>query len=423
MVLGSVLPDPSGLGPEELAEMVATRSVALAVARRLPVGRVLSSPWLVSIPLALALAILWNLRERIAEHRRVRRTGPERFRAQAEWLAGAAPADEVARLRRALARRCYRVEQGEAEQGTLLVGRRGEIGFWGSVVFHLALVGALVAVVLTLLAEWRGTVDLVEGRPVALDTPGAVAIARRGPLTPPLGRVVLELERAQVRLEGDRFPVDYRADVVALDRSGALWRGTVRVNSPLTVGGQRLFLQRYGLAPVIEVRRGGEALLAAPVVLSVLDGREDGFDVPGTSARVHVRWFGDAVLEEGGVRSRSDEPRNPALGLALEEPGAAARPVLVRLGEEVSLGPYRVAFRELRRWVELGVGRDPGMPVLFAALALAALGLALRFWDHDREVRVRIAEGGGGLRVAAAGRSRYFPALMRREIEDLRPRP
>jgi cytochrome c biogenesis protein len=424
LVLASVLPDPARLDAGALAELEAARPVTLAIARRLPAGRLLSSPWLVSLPLALGLAILWNLGDRIAAWRRgPARAEPARFRAQLEWTAQGPIEAEMARLREVLARGGYRIEAPAGDREAALVGRRGGVGFWGSIAFHVSLVGALVAVVVTLLAEWRGAVDLVEGRPVALDAPGAVAIARRGPLTPPLPHLVLELASAEVRIQGGRFPVEYRAEVVALEPSGALRRGVVRVNDPLAAGGQRLFLQRYGLAPVLEIRRGAEALLAGPVVLSVLEGREDGVDVPGTAARVRIRWFGDAVLEEGGVRSRSDEPRNPALGLALEEPGAAARPVLVRLGEEVSLGPYRVAFRELRRWVELGVGRDPGTPVLFAALALAALGLALRFWDHDREVRVRIAEEGGGLRVAAAGRSRYFPALMRREIDDLRPRP
>ncbi|HET6922579.1 MAG TPA: cytochrome c biogenesis protein ResB, partial [Anaeromyxobacteraceae bacterium] len=134
---------------------------------------------------------------------------------------------------------------------------------------------------------------------------------------------------------------------------------------------------------------------------------------------------GDHVREPGGVRSRSDEPRNPALGLSLEPggPGPAARPMLLPLDEETSLGPYRVAFRELRRWASFGVDRDPGTPVLFAALVLAAAGLAVRFWDHEREIRVRIASDGKGARVAAAGRSRYFPALMAREVERLRPGP
>ena len=426
MVVASVLPDPARLAPDELTEMETSRPWTLTIARRLPAGRMLESPWLVTVPVLLGLAIAWNLGERIAaRRRRTPRQAEGRFRAQLEWDEAATAADAAARLRLALRRGGYRVS-GVSEGGSeVVVGRRGDLGFWGSVVFHVGLIVALVAIVLTMVGEWRGELQLVEGEAVALDAPGAVGVQRVGPtgLGPP--HLVVRLDRVEARYQDDRFPVDYRAELTVLGESGAVRGGVVRVNQSLVAGGQRFFLQRYGMAPVLEVRREGKILLAAPVVLSVLGGREDGFDVPGTRDRIRVRWFGDHVREPGGVRSRSDEPRRPALGLALEAggPAAAARPMLLPLGEETSLGSYRIAFRDLRRWASFGVGRDPGTPVLFGALVLAAVGLAIRFWDHEREVRVRITAEGGGTRVAVAGRSRYFPALMKREIENLRPAP
>ncbi len=426
LVLASVLPDPARLAPDELAEMEASSPWRLAVARRFPAGRILDSPWLVTVPVLLGLAIAWNLGERIAgRRRRAPRQAEGRFRAQVEWTEATAPGQMAERLRRALRRGGYRVAETSDDGSAVVVGRRGDLGFWGSVVFHVGLIAALAAVVLTMVGEWRGELQLVEGQVAALDTPGVVVIQRLGPMGQGPPHLVVRLDRVEARYQDDRFAVDYRADLKVLGASGAIRGGTVGVNQPLTAGGQRFFLQRYGVAPVLEVRRGGETPLAGPVVLSVLGGREDRFDVPGTRDRIAVRWFGDHVREPGGVRSRSDDPRRPALGLSLEPgpPGSAARPMLLPLGEETSLGPYRVAFRELRRWASFGVDRDPGTPVLFAALVLAAAGLAVRFWDHEREIRVRVEPDGTGARIAAAGRSRYFPALMAREVERLRPGP
>ncbi len=424
LVLGTLLPDPAQLAPDELAEMQASRPWALAVARRLPAGRILTSPRLVVVPVLLGLAIAWNLVERVAARRRRRpRQAEGRFRAQLEWSEATPPGEAAARLRTALRRGGYRVAETLEDGSAVVVGHRGDLGFWGSIVFHVGLIVALLAVVLTMVGEWRGELQLVEGEVATLDAPGVVAVRRLGPMGRGPPHLVVRLDRVEARYQEDRFPVDYRAELTVLGGSGALRAGTVRVNQPLTAGGRRFFMQRYGMAPVLEVRRAGETLLAAPVVLSVLDGREDRFDLPGTRDRIAVRWFGDHVREAGGVRSRSDEPRHPALGLSLEGPGPAARPMLLPLGEETSLGPYRVAFRELRRWASFGVDRDPGTPVLFAALVLAAAGLAVRFWDHEREVRVRVEPEGEGSRVAAAGRSRYFPALMAREVERLRPGP
>jgi hypothetical protein len=93
--------------------------------------------------------------------------------------------------------------------------------------------------------------------------------------------------------------------------------------------------------------------------------------------------------------------------------------LLLKRGEAGTLGPYRVAFPEVRYWVDLGVDHDPGATLLLIALVLASVGLAVRFWDHDREIRVRVTAAGTGAQVAATARSRYFPAMIARELESL----
>jgi hypothetical protein len=166
---------------------------------------------------------------------------------------------------------------------------------------------------------------------------------------------------------------------------------------------------------------GDERIAEGPVSLSIREGREDQLEVPGSRDRLRVRWFGDAVREGGRVRSATDLPRNPALGIVLEAAGGEPpRSVLIRRGEAARVGPYRIAFPEVRYWVDLGIGRDPGVSILLVALALASVGLALRFWDHEREIRVAVSAAAAGARVAASARSRYFPALIARELDDLR---
>jgi cytochrome c biogenesis protein ResB len=420
MLLGSQLPDPAALSPDELADLAASRPRALALARAIPAGRLLASPWLLAVPALLAAAIGWNVADRI---RARRRSGPgtARFTARSEWSCARRPDEIAAALASRLARRGYRVRAEPPGEAHAIVARRGAVGFWGSIAFHLALVVALAAVAVSLLAEWRGEIHLVEGERLALDAPGAVRVGRRGPLSPSPPAALLELARCDVRYDDARFPVEYRADVVTLAPSGVLRQATIRVNGPASIEGQRLWLQSFGIAPVLEVDRGEERIAEGPVSLSIRDGREDRLDLPGSRDRLRVRWFGDAVRAGRAVRSDTDLPRNPALGLVLEpDGGGPARSVLLRRGQAARVGPYRIAFPEARYWVDLGIGRDPGAAVLLVALALASAGLAVRFWDHDREIRIAVHASAEGTRVAASARSRYFPALVARELEDLR---
>lgn len=421
LLLGSQLPDPAQLSPRDLAALAARSPRLLAVARVFPAARLLDSPWLLLVPIVLAVAIAWNLVDRIAARLSAAAPAPGgSFAPHAEWAATRPPAEIAAAVAARLARRGYRISAAPAPGGGReVVGRRGALGFWGSVAFHVGLVLALAAFAATLWAERRAGLHLVEGDEVALDAPGVLSIRRQGPGAAPPGHVVVRLDRCAVRYQDDRFPVDYRADLLALDESGRLREVPVRVNAPAEIDGSRFLLESFGIAPVIRIDQGGRRIADGPATLSVTEGHVDELPVPGTADVLRVRWFGDLVRDGTLASSRSDLPRNPALGLRLVRGGAVVASALVRRGEAAALGPYRVAFPEARYWVDLLVERDPGAPILLAALALAAAGLALRFWDHDRLVRVRVAPAGEGSHVAAAARSRYFPALVARELADL----
>lgn len=144
---------------------------------------------------------------------------------------------------------------------------------------------------------------------------------------------------------------------------------------PLWFGwGRFLALSSYGLVPRYELRGArGAALESAFVKLDVLPpGRVDAFRVDAAPFRVVV-----------GVAPE----RAPGAG------GELARPVLVahayrgrmdageaRLGQggTLPLEGLTLAFPEVRRWAELRMIRDPGIPLAALAAALALAGLALR---------------------------------------------
>jgi cytochrome c biogenesis protein ResB len=406
------------------AGLAALAALLRAGAVRTVPATFLGAPALVALPALLAAALSWNVGARLRT-RRARRPRPAAtFYAQLEWTAADDVAGEAERLARLLRRGGYRVVREAAGGAVSLCGRRGDVGFWGSIGFHLAVALAAVAVTLTTAAQRNGAVTLVEGVETRLDDPAATRVDRRGPLAAPLPPVPLELTGFAARFVDDRFPVEYRAEIRARDGAAAR-SATIRVNDPVVVAGHRLTLQRYGIAPVLDVRtRAGETVVRAPVLLSVLEGKSDDFVLPGEGAWLRARYLGDLVDDGlGHASSRSDEPRNPALlltPLSADRAHPAGPTLLLRRGEAATIGAHRIEFPELRHWVELGVDRDPGMPVLVVAAVLACAGLALRFWDHEREVRLRIAPEGRGARVAAASRSRYFPALTRLALERLR---
>ncbi|AUM17820.1 MULTISPECIES: cytochrome c biogenesis protein ResB [Rhodococcus] len=269
---GALLPQRS-LNAGKVDEYIAARPTLGPLMDRLELFDVFGSFWFTAIYVLLFVSLIGCILPRCTEYYRALRTRPvpaprnlSRLPHHLETTVDGAPDEVLARVRGQL--RGWRVaDRGEtaarrgARDGELtLSAEKGYLREAGNLLFHLALVGLLAAVAVGKLFGYEGQRILVaDGEEFCTSSPAAFDSFRAGNtldgtgLTPMCIRVkdfsADYLDNGQAEMFTSN--IDYQAGA---DLATNTWReAQLKVNHPLRVGSDRVYLQGHGFAPSFTV--------------------------------------------------------------------------------------------------------------------------------------------------------------------------
>ncbi|MDE3194581.1 MAG: cytochrome c biogenesis protein ResB [Chloroflexota bacterium] len=291
----------------------------------------------------------------------------------------------VASLRRALARRGYRVVAVERDGVTHVYADRHRLARFGTLLSHLSLVLLLVAAGIGTQVRWDDDAFVVpEGstRDVGLD-----GLAVRA-----------DSFVAEYYPTGE--PKDYRSDLVLYRGGAEVGRKTIRVNDPLEYDGVRFYQSFFGPSAQMRVTdASGRRVYDDGVALAWrVDGdRPAGsLSLDGTGLTAYV--VAPSTGGQGDVLIRPGEMRVELYRSGSSAPLASGN---VTQGGEIELGGLRFAFVRERQFTGLRVARDPTVPLIWTASVLFVLGLSAVFALPYRRLWARLAVADAGARVAA----------------------
>ncbi|TNM60436.1 MULTISPECIES: cytochrome c biogenesis protein ResB [Actinomycetes] len=278
LMLLAVLAVPGSLFPQRNIDQVAVAQYfqdnpdSAPWLDRLSLFDVYSSPWFSAVYLLLFISLVGCVLPRTKVHVANLRQAPPRTPARLSRLpehrtveVDAAPGDVLRVAQDVLRSRRYRTADfGDDRHGPSMAGQRGELRESGNLLFHLALVGVLIAVGIGGLYGYRAQVIVQQGQAytnqvTAYDSwdPGAYV---DGSALPPFSFALNALRVAfDEDSSGNQFgaPRSFEADVTVTDAPGQAPRQEkIRVNEPLRAGGASVYLAGNGYAPVITVRNG-----------------------------------------------------------------------------------------------------------------------------------------------------------------------
>jgi cytochrome c biogenesis protein len=449
-VPGSVVPQ-TGIDPVRVGQFKAAHPTLAPVYERLSLFSVFASPWFAAIYLLLFVSLAGCVLPRSRQHWRAMRARPPaaprnlgRLPAHVSFGSDQDPPAVLdaaeAHLRR---RRCRVVRDADS-----VSAERGYLRETGNLVFHVALIGLLVAVAVGNLWGWKGSVLVVE-RTGFSNTLSAYDSFSHGALFDEtrLAPFTVDLDRLQVRYQttGDQrgAPRDFRATLAYTpDPQAPARRFTLRVNHPLVVDGTKVFLVGNGYAPVFTVRDStGAKVFSGPVPFLPRDGNNTSIGVVKVEgAQPQQLGFQGFFLPTGTIDERGPVSTYPDLLLPMtvltafrgdlgtdsgvpqsiykldvskmtQIRGADGKPVARALlpGQTLSL-PGRqgsIRFDGIRRYATLQVAHDPGKTPALLAAALALAGLMLSLFVRRRRVWVRAGpDPSGRTLVEVAGLAR-----------------
>lgn len=484
-VPGSLVPQRSA-DPNGVTQYYVDNPDLAPVLDRLQLFDVYSSVWFSAIYILLFISLIGCVIPRTKHHWKALRATPPRTPVRLSRLddhreetvelapgqdpaaAAAAAADLAAeQLRRA----GYRVARYDSRGDLSVSAERGYLRETGNLVFHVALIGVLVAVGVGGGLTYTGQSVIIEGRTFVntmLDyasfNPGRfVDEEKLTPYSLTLGSFDVTYQPAGTQGAGQAgdFAANLTTQLAGADPQDAV----VRVNHPLEIAGDRVYLMGNGYAPTITIRNaGGEVVFAESVpflpqdasmtslgVIKVTDGMPEqlglvGFFYPTEFAH------GGADGAEGAATSIYPALVNPALSLNVYEgdlgiddgtprsvytldtggmtqlagrgtdvPGIELAP-----GETADLpdGLGTITFENeasagatgyegsVKRFVSLSIHRDAAASWVLVFAALATAGLLAALFVPWRRMWVRVRTHGSTMTIEYAGLARgEDPAL------------
>ncbi len=455
-VPGSLFPQ-RGSAPLRVNQYLREHETAGPIMDRLGLFDVFASSWFAAIYLLLFISLAGCVLPRAWEHaKEVRRTPPaaprnlNRLPVHTSWISAQDANEVVEETATAWKSRGWRISRSE----DWVSAEKGYSRETGNVIFHIALLGLLIAVGFGSSLGFRGTVIVREGSGFANNvtqydsfTPGRFYAADK--LTPfsfTLDDFIADYQRGGQQNGAAR---DFRADIsLKATPTDEATKEQIEVNSPLRVNGTSIYLVGHGYSPEFTLRDAdGNIVWQDAAVFLPQDGNFtstgvvkapdatpqigiQGFFLPTVTAdfsrgpksifpaaddpEVYLSaWSGDLGLDSGVPQSvfRLDTKNMKRLGIEELAPG-----------ETWTLpdGAGSLEFTGFKEWASFSVSRDPGKSYALLLSLLSMVGLTLSLLIPRRRVWLRItpSQDGGNL-IEVAGLSKTESSGLAAEVDLL----
>ena len=389
---------------------------------------VYGSPWFSAIYILLFISLIGCVLPRTIEHFHAARAFPpatpknlSRMEHHSTWAANGTELDA--------ARAWFKSKRFRTlEKDGAISAEKGFTRETGNLFFHLALILVLLGISFSSLFGMRGEAIINVGErfvntPTSFDTLTYGKLYKDANL--PAFMLTADKFDAQYNLETSA-PEDYTLNVSLLgDKSTVVEKKIIKVNSPLTIGSTRIYLQANGYSPVVTVKDSkGNVAFQGPVPFLPQDANlrsigaikvpdaEPQIGFVGSFVPTYVRdangggalsafpkaldprlllaaWAGDLGLDSGVPQSvyRIDTSKMLQVGLKSLKPG-----------EVFEYPGGSITFEGYIQWVNLNFVADPGKKFALLGGIVAILGLLASLFTRRRRIWIRV-----GSQVEVAG--------------------
>lgn len=403
---------------------------------------VYSSPWFSAIYILLFISLIGCVLPRTVEHFHAMRAQPPltpKNLSRMEWYENWEGSNsEIERAAQWFKKNRFRVR---SEAGSISA-EKGYLRETGNLLFHLSLILILVGVSFGSLFGLRGEAIVNVGERFVNVPTSYDSLA--------LGKLTTESDIPPFTIKVDEFvavydpktnmPKDYTA-YVTTSNNGVSKSEIMKVNSPLTFGSTRVYLQANGYSPIVTVKNeDGSVAFQGPVTFLPQDGnlRSIGsIKVPDAQVPVgfvssflptYARtanqggvsiypelldprllfsvWAGDLGLDSGIPQSvyRIDTTGMTNLGLGS-----------LKIGETFSYPGGSITLEKVVPWINLQIVDDRGKGFALIGGVAAILGLLASLYGRRRRIWVRVT----GAQVEVAGLSKNNAPGLEEEVKSL----
>lgn len=397
---------------------------------RLSLFDVYGSPWFSAIYILLFISLIGCVLPRAVEHFHAMRAlppaTPKNLNRMEHHTVFAGDAASLERAEKWFKKNRFRVRKSDSS----ISAEKGYLRETGNLLFHLSLILILIGISFGSLFGLQGEAIVNTGERF-VNVPTSYDNLRLGKLTKEsdLGQFTITVDKFVAKYDPkSNMPQDYTAYVTTTDGE-VTKKQIIKVNSPLTFGSTRVYLQANGYSPIVTVRDGqGTIAFQGPVPFLPQDGnlRSIGaikvpdaqppvgfvasflptFERTKTMGGVSIYpellnprllfsiWSGDLGLDSGIPQSvyRIDTEKMKRLALGS-----------VGVGESYQYEGGTITLEGVAPWVNLQIVDDRGKGFALFGAIFAILGLLSSLYGRRRRIWVKVT--GTQVEVAALAKN------------------
>jgi cytochrome c biogenesis protein len=335
-----------------------------------------------------------------------------------------------------LRKRLFRLERRPGPDGSLvLAAHRGGVARFGPILTHCGLLFLVVGGLVSAVAGLKTHVWLAPGDEIdsldrcyfaeeSSDASGNATGAANALV--PLG-FDLRLDDFEIQYNDQGMIKQYLSTVTVTPKTGEPFRQVISVNHPLRLAHFNFYQASYQTSYnsvrslQIAIQDSTRADLVEPFEVAL----DEPFDlpIPGLHA-VASRFFGHAMVGEGGIYNASFEHQNPAVLIEVYQgeeelwhQWAFARFRDMHMGQNHPLN-FVVLDYEPDYLTGLEITRESATWLMWAGFSLCTLGLLLSFTIAHRQIwALALPDGPSKWRVSVAAWTNRDSSLLGREFE------
>ena len=398
---------------------------------------VFGSVWFAAIYLLLFVSLVGCLIPRIKVHARALARKPlpaprnlDRLPESGAFETSTSAAGYIAVARTTLGRRWRIVERSEPSGAATLSAEKGYSRETGNLIFHIALLAALLLIAVGRLYTYEGQRIVIQGAGNGFCNtisqydswkPGRFAAEGK---VHPAPFCIDEMSKFTATYTAAGEPSEFRADVTYRPSlSAAPRKASITVNHPLRLEGDRVYLITHGFAPSITVKmpdgsvvHDTQAFIPSDASTLLSEGAFKEQGKPGAKQDIGITGlFAPTPLDEGDglLTSASPQVDHPALSIFVYQGvlDASGLPQSVysldhsqmsqlgkgnlEVGQTLKLrNGVQVTFDGWKPWASLQVSHDPAQGYLLIAAVAMVIGLLGSLGVRRRRLWIRVAPGG-----------------------------
>ena len=418
---GSLIPQRP-INPMAVRDFFSTNPELARWYDRASLFEVYASPWFSAIYILLFISLIGCVLPRSFEHLQATRAlppkTPKNLVRMEHFQSWPANGNELEIAKAWLKAKRFRVLESEES----IAAEKGYLRETGNLFFHISLILILVGVLIGGLFGVRGSAILSQGERFVNNATSYDTIS--------FGQITSENSLPPFTIKVDKFvakyntltsaPEDYTLYVTTVAEPGATPKQqVVKVNSPLTFGSTRVYLQANGYSPIVTVQdKIGNVTFQGPVPFLPQDGNlrsigaikvPDGdpqlgfvssfvptYERSSDQGAISVFpelldpkllfsiWQGDLGLDTGVPQSVYRIDTSDMKQILLDS---------LKPGEFLKFSEGTITFEDVVPWVNLQIVSDPGKSYSLIGGIVAILGLLASLFTRRRRIWIRVSAG------------------------------